>query len=79
MAAKKFEAGSAVAWSHKIGPMHGSRSVLLKSAVTAVDADATFGVIVGPANDVGTQWEVAFGEDHRVLTSDELVLVEGEL
>jgi hypothetical protein len=76
MAGKTFTAGSAVAWSHKVAPMHSGKSVLFASAVKAVDADATFGTIIGPANEVGTQWEVAFGDDSRVLTSDELVLVE---
>jgi len=75
--AKTFAKGARVAWSHKVAPMHGSKSVLISGVVQSVDADSQLGTVVGPAG-VANQWEVQLDDDDttRILTGDELVNIE---
>lgn len=80
MARKSFVEKERIAWSHSVGPIHGSKSVIAAAAVLAIDPAAVLGTVLGPANDVPTHWLIhldgtADGET-RVLTSDELVRIE---
>lgn len=76
MATKRFEVGARVAWSGKVAPLHGQRSVLLKEAVTAAHEGAEFGTVTGH-DPVG--WPIVkLDSDGReqILTNDELVAIE---
>jgi hypothetical protein len=75
-----FDKGDRVAWSHVVATEHGQKSVMRAVAVLAKDGAAQLGTVIGPANDVGTWWEVHLDgtpdDASRVLTKDELVRVE---
>lgn len=69
----KFNSGDYVAWDHVTSSIHGSSSIIKKSALPA----AEFGTVTRGANDEGTWYEVLFENgDSKVLTFEEIVKVE---
>jgi hypothetical protein len=73
----KFNAGDKVVWSHELGAIHATGSIIKQSVLA--DGDEFVGTVEGTANAEETHFNVTFkGGETRVLTGDELVRVAPE-
>jgi len=77
MSATKFTSHDRIAWSHVVAPKHEEGNTVRASAVSADDAKARFGTVLGNHPGTPTHYDVLLdGDDEsRTLTFHELVKV----